>query len=199
MRVQPSKYSPLFILGLYQKLILCNIANKEVFVQFYRRHIVKTSGWQRAAVLALLALILCGIFVGCRKKNEEPMKIEPGIGIGKVAFGMTAKEVQSVLGKPDYTDENCISYDGLGLSIYIFRGFVKGITCIGISGDPDVKPCTARTSKGIGIGSTREQIIEAYGKPTSDDRNILKYESIGATFMVSEDGMTETMLFNQVE
>ena len=160
---------------------------------------MKTRGGQGITILALLALILCGILVSCRKKSEEPMVIEPRIGIGRVKFGMTAKEVQSILGKPNDIDENFLAYCKLGLSIYIFKGFVHGITCIGVSGNPDVKPCTARTSKGIGIGSTREQIIEAYGEPTSDERNILKYESIGATFMVSEDGMTETMLFNQVE
>ena len=139
------------------------------------------------------------ILAGCSKKKNEPLVIEPGMGIGKVIFGMPAKDVQRVLGKPDYTDENSVSYDGLGLSIYIFRGFVKGITCIGVSGDPDVKPCTARTSKGIGIGSTRKQIIETYGEPTSDERNIIKYESIGATFMVSEDGVTDTMLFGELK
>jgi len=127
------------------------------------------------------------------------MIIEPGVGIGKVTFGMKSKEVQNILGKPDSEGTDSLAYDKLGLSIYIFKGWVKGVTCRGISGDPDVKPCTARTSKDIGIGSTRDQIIEAYGEPTSDERNILKYESIGATFMVSEDGVTETMLFKQVE
>ena len=160
---------------------------------------MKISGGSGTTTLALLALILCGILVGCRKKNEEPMIIKPTVGIGKVTFGMPSREVHRVLGKPDRDTENFISYDGLGLSIYIFKGLVKGITCRGVSGDPDVKPCKARTSKGIGIGSTRGQITEAYGEPTSDERNILKYESIGATFMVSEDGVTETMLFNQVE
>ena len=160
---------------------------------------MKTSGWQGATIIALLALILFGILVSCRKKSEEPMIIEPTVGIGRATFGMTSKEVREIFGEPDLEMRDSLTYDGFGLSIYIFRGFVKGITCIGVSGDPDVKPCTARTSKGIGIGSTREQIIEAYGEPTSDERNILKYESIGATFMVSEDGMTETMLFNQVE
>lgn len=52
------------------------------------------------------------------------MIIEPSVGIGKVAFGMTPKEVQSIFGKPDYTDENSVSYNGLGLSIYILRAFV---------------------------------------------------------------------------
>ena len=127
------------------------------------------------------------------------MIIEPTVGIGKVKFGMPSKEVRNILGKPDSEGTDSLAYDKLGISIYIFKGLVKEVTCMGLSGDPDVKPCTARTSKDIGIGSTREQIIEAYGEPTSDERNILKYESIGATFMVSEDGVTETMLFNQVE
>ncbi len=165
---------------------------------------MKTSGWHRVTILALLALISCGILVSCGKKSEEPMVIEPGVGIGKVKFGMLSKEVRSILGKPDFEMRDAqmtesLVYNELGLSIYIFKGSVKGMTCRGVSGDPEVKPCTAITSRGIGIGSTREQIVEAYGKPTSDERNILKYESIGATFMVSEDGMTETMLFNQVE
>ncbi len=139
------------------------------------------------------------ILAGCSKKKNEPLVIEPSVGIGKVTFGMPSREVHRVLGKPDRDTENFISYDGLGLSIYIFKGLVKGITCRGVSGDPDVKPCKARTPKGIGIGSTREQIIEAYGEPTSDERNILKYESLGATFMVSEDGVTDTMLFGELK
>lgn len=165
---------------------------------------MKISDCRRVTILALFALALSSILLGCRKKSEEPMTIEPSVGIGKVKFGMLSKEVRSILGKPDFEMRDAqmtesLAYNELGLSIYIFKGLVKGITCRGLSGDPEVKPCTARTSKGIGIGSTREQIIEAYGEPTSDERNILKYESIGATFMVSEDGVTETMLFNQVE
>lgn len=160
---------------------------------------MKTSGWQGATILALLALILCGILAGCRKKSGEPMIIEPSVGIGRVTFGMTSKEVREIFGEPDLKMRDSLTYDGLGLSIYIYKGLVKGITCRGVSGDPEVKPCTARTSKGIGIGSTREQIIEAYGEPTSDERNILKYESIGATFMVLENGMVETMIFHGIE
>ena len=144
------------------------------------------------------------ILAGCSKKKNEPLVIEPGVGIGKVTFGMPSKDVRSVLGKPDFEMRDAqmtesLVYNELGLSIYIFKGFVKGITCRGVSGDPEVKPCTARTSKGIGIGSTRKQIIEAYGEPTSDERNVLKYESIGATFMVSEDGVTDTMLFGELK
>ena len=160
---------------------------------------MKISDCRRVTILALFALALSSILLGCRKKSEEPMTIEPGVGIGKVTFGMPSKEVREILGKPDSEGTDSLAYDKLGLSIYILKGLVKEVTCIGLSGDPDVKPCIARTSKDIGIGSTRDQIIEAYGEPTSDERNILKYESIGATFMVSEDGVTETMLFKQVE
>jgi len=150
------------------------------------------------------ALIFVFFLSGCKKQDKEPLLIEPGVGIGRVTFGMPGKEVHRLLGKPDFEMRDAqmtesLVYNELGLSIYIFKGSVEGMTCRGVSGDPEVKPCTARTSKGIGIGSTREQIIEAYGEPTSDERNVLKYESIGATFMVLEDGVTNTMLFNQVE
>jgi len=165
---------------------------------------MKVSGWNVVTILTLFSLILYSILVGCRKKSEEPMKIEPGVGIGKVKFGMRSKEVRNILGKPDFEmrgaqTTECLVYNKLGLNISIFKDGVDTITCIGVSGDPDVKPCTARTSRDIGIGSTREQIIEAYGEPTSDERNIIKYGSIRTTFMVSEDGVTETMLFKQVE
>jgi hypothetical protein len=166
---------------------------------------MKTRGWKRLTMLALLAINLFGMLTSCSKKSEEPMVIEPGVGIGKVTFGISGDDVRRLLGKSDFEMRGAhqitetLAYNKLGLNIYIFKGGVDAITCIGVSGMPGFKPCKAKTSKGIGIGSTRELIIEAYGKPTSDDRNVIKYEAIGATFMVSEDGLIETMLFKQIE
>jgi len=100
---------------------------------------MKTSGWQGITTLALFALILCGILVGCRKISEEPMIIEPGVGVGRVKFGMPSKEVRKIFGKPDFEMSDSqmtksLVYNELGLSIYIFKGLVKDIFQIRTSG-----------------------------------------------------------------
>ena len=71
-------------------------------------------------ILAVLSISLfCGLFfVGCKKAKEESPKnteehaqqteepsenllIRPGVGVGKIDFGMTVQQMKDILGKPD--------------------------------------------------------------------------------------------------
>jgi len=67
----------------------------------------------------------------------------------------------------------------------------------GING-PLVKAFTGRTKEGIGMNSSREEVIKAYGEPTSSEKFIggiesLQYAPLGITFTL-ERGRVHHMI-----
>jgi hypothetical protein len=92
-------------------------------------------------------------------KPPTPLVIEPGSGVGKVRRGMTVQQVLAEIGPPRSTNGNMLVYPRLGI-------------WVGMTGDKvDIfnvhlrKGFTGRTQEGVGIGSTREEVIGAYGQP----------------------------------
>jgi len=101
---------------------------------------------------------------------EAPPVIEPGSGVGKVRKGMTVDQVIAGLGPPKSTNGNMLVYPRLGIwvgmnketgdifNMHLRRGF------------------DGRTPEGIGIGSSRAEVIAAYGEPSSDQHPKPKFE-----------------------
>ena len=147
-------------------------------------------------------LICCLVLIlaGCSKKKYEPQLIEPGVGIGEVKFGMSVKEVKEILGKPDQESDYFLVFNRFGLSIETENGVVNGILCMDATDSvPDMKACEARTKEGIGIGSTKEEVLAAYGEPTLSEPLRLKYEQLGACFLLSEESKVNNMLFDELK
>ncbi len=160
-------------------------------------------------ILAIFCILAFGgfIIVGCEKSGDEGgsdsqqeiakqddessenLLIEPGVGVGAVKFGMTVDEMKGVLGKPDVAATGIsFMYKSLGIEVVAKdKETVSAISC----GNPHnintpvVKAlgtaCKFKTAEGIGIGSTGDQILQAYGDPTkkSDERLLYKDEGIG--------------------
>jgi len=68
-------------------------------------------------------------------------------------------------------------------------GLVQIVMCGDVTGidGPFVKAFTGRTKEGIGMNSTRADIVRAYGEPTSSEvmrggQESLKYQPLGITF-----------------
>jgi len=129
------------------------------------------------------------------EESSNDLLIQPRIGVGKVRFGMTIKEMKDILGKPDF-EEMGISYvySSLGIQIItVDKATIDRICC----GNPEnmtdprmtalEQACKFKTTEGIGIGSTEAQIIEAYGEPTARQDNRLMYKDKRMTFTVVED------------
>ncbi len=82
---------------------------------------------------------------------------------------MTVEQMESVLGKPDFSPTSISSvYADLGIEVIARDGEpVSAITCVRrIQNAPTVKECKYKTAEGIGIGSTESEIISAGCNPS---------------------------------
>jgi RNA polymerase sigma factor (sigma-70 family) len=118
-----------------------------------------------------------------------PMLIVPGVSVGKVVKGMTTNEVEAVLGKPEKWQGHIMVYDKqLGMSVSGTKAGVVVVFC----GDsmlhyPGVKTFKGRTKEGIGMESSREDVVKAFGQPTTAKpwtlgQEQLAYKDLGLTF-----------------
>jgi len=159
-------------------------------------------------LLSLLTVILPAL-VSCEKKADEngateELIVEPLVGIGPVQFGMSKDEIIENFGQPEkiHTQTggmklNYVASKGLGFEVDSELGLQK-IQCWSDNWPEQlpfaVTTFAGRTEEGIGIGSTREQIISAYGQPdrTGTDANKgviegLDYDKLRINFSIWQD------------
>jgi hypothetical protein len=120
-------------------------------------------------------------FEKLRTPTDDEVKqltIEPTVGIGKVKFGMARDEIVAILGEPDFTQHNIyLNYPSLGLQLVLVGREPDKLGLI-IANPMDLDALTrnefpGQTDKGIRIGSTRKEVIAAYGKfspPKAEDK-----------------------------
>jgi hypothetical protein len=131
--------------------------------------------------------------------------IKPGVGAGALQFGMTADERDQILGKPERMTGSACEYPSKGIAVLSSPHTDVGAILFGDSGTPNsplVKACKYRTAEGIGMGSTRNQIIAAYGQPTKSETEAkiietLVYDKLGAEFTL-RSGKVAHMVFRQI-
>ena len=118
--------------------------------------------------------------------------IVPLESVGPLRRGMTTNEVVAILGQPEKMQGKLMVYDktfGLAVAPAGKMG-VAAVFCGDSSGDgPGVKAFKCRTKEGIGMESTRAEIIKAFGQPTSAKtwneelhQEELVYKPLGLTF-----------------
>jgi hypothetical protein len=154
--------------------------------------------WVRNGVVILAAVL--GAALGCSEKpsalragaagTNSTLLIEPNIAVGPVRAGMTMAQVKAELGEPQRTPSNSLEYTQFGLAVMPGPdGKVQVVMCGDVTGlnGPFAKLFTGRTKEGIGMFSTRDEIIRAYGDPTASEKmrgglESLQYEPLGITF-----------------
>ncbi|HSU54004.1 MAG TPA: hypothetical protein VLT36_08115 [Candidatus Dormibacteraeota bacterium] len=148
-----------------------------------------------ALCASLVASTLCSISCSDRADHPQnnsgvPFAIEPNVAVGPVHAGMRVQELVAKLGEPERRTANSLEYTRRGFAVMPGPdGTVHVIMCgdvTGISG-PLVKAFTGRTKEGIGLGSTREDLVKTYGEPTSSERfrggtESIRYDPLGITF-----------------
>jgi|SRR5208282_1527755 len=151
-----------------------------------------------ATLLVAVALLASG----CSKRSahavwssSESIVVEPGVAIGSVHSGMTIQQVVAELGQPDRTVDSAspeinraLEYTNYGLYVIPGEGEVVHIVSVG-------PPFAGRTKEGIGIGSSRADVIKAYGEPTAakpiqPNFEVLRYELLGLRFQL-QDGKVD--------
>jgi len=112
----------------------------------------------------IIAALLIPLFVGCSKPHtpgswspSSTIVLPQDISIDSLHSGMTVQEVIAALGQPSHTDATGLEFSSVGLFI-----------CPGTGEVTLVPPSTGRTKEGIGMGSSRADVIRAYGEPSSD-------------------------------
>ena len=123
--------------------------------------------------LAAALLLICLNLSADEKKDyyELGWELVENESLGELKFGRQLSEVAKLLGEPSET----ITYGVLWADAEYHQGFKyqeKGIEIDVILGEEDwdktinmitiTAPCTYKTKKGIGIGSSYEEVVEAY-------------------------------------
>jgi len=143
--------------------------------------------------------LLAGIWVGgCSKQEDDQnadgsgaaMVIEPNVRVGNIRSGMKMDEVVRELGEPQRRTGNALEYTRLGLAILPNRqGLAQAVMCGDVTGinGPFVRKFRGRTKEGIGMNSTREEVIKAFGPPTDTEKfptgiESLRYPDLGLGF-----------------
>jgi len=138
--------------------------------------------------------------------SEKPAKafvIEPLVGIDKVRFGMSVEQMKQILGEPYRVKGPLYEYRDSGFAVFAVNNTVTMIACGDrrSSDSAPIKRCKSRTNKGIGMGSSQEDIIKAYGQPSSTqqlpgDGNavMLRYNQLSSEFLL-RNGKVIYMMF----
>lgn len=120
--------------------------------------------------------------------------IIPGQGVGELRFGMSQIEMEKILGKPERTMGNANEYLIKGMAVLGSKYSAVGAILFGDMNNPEsplVKACKFKTDKGIGMGSTLDDLHEAYKDPSSvkpmGKGKMVSYKQLGATFTLQND------------
>jgi hypothetical protein len=161
-----------------------------------------------------LGVILCA--GGCSQEPDSstvalsqtnaPSLIEPHASVGKVRAGMTVAQLKAELGPPQRTTANSLQYPRLGFAVMPDAdGIIQVVMCGDVTGigGPYAKAFSGRTKEGIGMFSTREQLVDAYGPPDTSERFMggvesMRYSALGINFTL-ERGKVYHMVVRLVE
>jgi len=156
----------------------------------------------------IIAALSVSVFAGCSKHpaavtfiSSSSIAIQPGISIGPVHSGMKQQDVVAVLGEPNSRKDGVLEYHNLGIALLPGKGgFLK--TVIFFNGGQPFKPFGGHTTEGVGIGSSRAEIIKAYGEPAKIEsargfpgRSTLVYKTQGINFHIQDDKVYKMAVF----
>ncbi|MHC4061341.1 MAG: hypothetical protein ACYSUC_11235 [Planctomycetota bacterium] len=136
---------------------------------------------------------------------DDQLQPIPGVGLGKVKFGMAKEQVTALLGEPDRIEAGGMALYYLrskGLQILIDPGRgVRAIDCWSKdypNAPHEMTTFAGKTEEGIGIGATREQIVAAYGEPDRTDTRppfeTLRYTKLRTHFVLTQNGLVNLKL-----
>ena len=151
-------------------------------------------------IISSVVMAISILVTGCSKRpahsawalSASPV-IEPWVSIGPLHSDMTIQQVITELGQPEQTNNRELLYPNLGLQVaHAVGGNVMYRVTI-------QRPFAGHTKDGIGIGSSRADVIQSFGEPKFDKHfptgfELLTYEKPGhGVFFYLQDGKVDTM------
>jgi hypothetical protein len=128
------------------------------------------------------------------------MLIVPHLSVGEIRAGMTVEQLVTALGEPRKKTANAYDYPRLGLAVMPKEGVVIAVICGDVTGinGAYVKVFNGRTREGIGLRSTRDEVLKVYGEPTKmtgepGGLHSMRYDNVGITFNL-EGGKVHHMI-----
>ncbi len=142
--------------------------------------------WKRFGWLWFILPAILMLLPGCSESSPTgqgsgPVLVEPGVAVGKVRAGMTSDQVIAALGEPKRRTSTALTYPEDGLAVMCDKlGRVVAVLCGDVMGPggPFVAAFHGRSSEGIGMNSTADEIIAAYGPPAVREVTGPRIESI---------------------
>lgn len=144
--------------------------------------------------LALLAQPGCAgaAEVGCASALRGEA-LEPGVGFGDLRVGSTQAEVEALVGPPERRQGDAWEYPACGFAVVFDReGRAQRIFGgDGTGGGPELaERFTVRTEGGVGIGSSRQEVVSAFGEPAEAraeaDHEWLSYPGEGIQWLLRD-------------
>ena len=150
-------------------------------------------------IISSVVVAVSILVTGCSKRtahsawaSSASAVIEPGVFIGPLHSGMTIQQVIAELGQPEQTNDKELLYPHLGLQVaHAAGGDVMYRVTI-------QHPFAGHTKDGIGIGSSRADVVQAYGEPKvakpgpEAGSEFLIYDKPGLVFTL-HDGKVDIM------
>ena len=152
----------------------------------------------KSLTLLVVRVLIVSLLLGCAKqpppyvlRSKHSMLIRPGVSIGPVHAGMTKEQVVAKLGEPVKTEGDLLMYRNL--SVFLADdGSVGHVFCFAPSTNgPATDVIAVHTKQGIGIWSSRADVISAYGEPTAikhenvhKENEVMIYESLRLQFHI---------------
>jgi hypothetical protein len=148
-------------------------------------------------------VLLVFLFAGCSKKpalnkptlgdwsSTSTIIISPRVPIEPLHSGMTIQEVIAEVGQPTRTNATGLEFSNLGFFI-----------CPNTEEFTLFPPFGGHTKEGIGMGSTRADVIKAYGEPTTAKTTgagfeLLRYAPLDMKFQIHDGKVDWIDVFSQ--
>ena len=110
--------------------------------------------------------------------------ILPGRSLGPISLGMTEAQVVAALGKPQATrSPRAWQYRDPDIAVNFSGSTPRTVVAIFAGGGPPLVNVPYRTPEGLGVGSTRDEVIMAWGNPENETAETLTYLSRGIVLM----------------
>ena len=156
--------------------------------------VVRWAYWSVCILGVLLSMSGCGGGDSTtNSENQSAVTIVPGVSIDHADIGQTLAEITEHYGAPDTGTAQqgyvMVTWENLGLSAGGIDGNVNGVfdadeLCQGLAVST---PYPGKTSKGIGVGSTRVAVRNAYETPEESTATNDKYLALGIAFIYQDD------------
>lgn len=121
--------------------------------------------------------------------------IVPGQRLGNIMLGMDINQVEKHWGQPNGKEKidskfTICKYNQKGIKLIVEGGIVAGAQILSYK---------YRTPEGIGVKSTREQVLKTYGKRFKEVKNSISYTTLGIGFYFTNNEVVEILLNPRTE